>query len=351
MALFIFFVRQDEPALSTGPALLIDNLLRAASLLALASVVILLIAQEDIAQRASAVASITVLALSGAVITSGIWSPRRDSLMVALAVLATVLAAYNIWLQREAGSGLKTTATKNVAALLAIAAVPAFTFWAETSYLPSRNSVTLLGAIEVDTQRAPDMSLHLQVSSTVENPSDVKAQILMSDLQVCSFLDEDELNSPSDPDSADAGHCVWLPQPLARPSWLDPGASATIRRSVTLDPERPLVQVQLRWWYARADRLILGSQETVTDWELGDCSWVDRWHIRAQSRLSSLALKELSLVYAPVDGGGALDYFIVPTDDFVCNHPDLRAQLQQYLALTWELTVWEGWPIAPAEID
>src|SRR3954470_22794229 len=65
IALFIFFARQDEPALSTGPALLIDNLLRTASLLAAGSLAVLVIAREDIARKASATASVSVLALGG----------------------------------------------------------------------------------------------------------------------------------------------------------------------------------------------------------------------------------------------------------------------------------------------
>ena len=349
--LYGLFVAQDEPALSTGPALLIDNLLRAASLLALASVVVLAIAREDLARWASAVASLTVLVLGGAVVMSGLWSSRRDLPVVALAVLATVSAGINLWVHRDSRAGVKTRMSKGLAALLAIAAVPAFNFWAETSYLPSRSSATLVGSVEVAPERAPDGSLHLVVSSRLENTSQITARVLMSSLAVCSAANENDLYASFDAEKAELSTCAFPPAPFDYASSIDPKGISTVRRSVALGAGQPFTQVRLQWWYARADRLVLAPAVELAGRELGECAWAERQEIRAQSRLSSLALQDQSVVYADVHGDKTLYYRFRPSNRITCDEGYSWTPLEQYFAVTWDSTVWAGWPAAAATTD
>lgn len=350
LALFVFFVVQPEPALSTGPALLMDNVLRAASLLALVSVVVLLIARDDIAEPASVVASAAVLLLAGAVLTAGLWSSARDPWMLTLAVVALLLSAWNAWLHVGAWADMKVTATKGTAALLAVAAVPAFNFWAETSYLPSSNRVALVGSVGVEAEEAPDTSDHLVVSSVLANPADVRAFVIISNLTVCHWFDESDRQAHSEIDLSDLDNCQVVSRPFGRRSWLDPEAELTMVDSVRTRENRPFVEFRLRLAYARADRVVLvpGSLRPVDHpAELGDCVWAEQSDLRAPSRLSSLALEGSALMYGDVEGDGALSYYFGHGDDPVCGSRDSSRALEQYLGLTEYTTIWVGWPDIP----
>lgn len=350
LALVVLFTLQPEPALTTGPALLVDNLLKALCLLTVVALVVLLIAREDIAERANLVASGGVLVLAAAVLMTGLWSSFRDVAVMALAGVAGLAALCNVWLHRSVWDGVRVTATKGLAALLTVAAVPLFSFWTETAYLPSRNTASLVGGVEVQPEQAADGSTHLVVSSVLENPSEVRAFVIVSSLAVCHWVDEDERNAMGGRPLADLDNCGRVGRPFTQSSWLDPKSKLTVRSSVRMQPGRPFVDLRLRVAYARADRVakVPGSTRAADARELADCSSAQRSDLRSPSRLSSLALDGLSLMYADTDGDGGLAYYIDASDRLACQRTEGVRQLEQQLGLTEYTTVWVGWPAVAA---
>jgi len=326
LVLFALFALQQEPILATGPALLIDNVLRAASFIAIAATGVVLIASENIAQRAGIVASLAILILSGAALTSGFWSPNRSYGVLALAAVALLLAACNLWLGRTAWGGFKAPLGKATAALLGVAAVPLFSFWAETSYLPSHNTVTLVGSIETEVQQAPDMSTHLVVSSVLENSADVRAFVIISSLTVCQWSDESDRDAHQGT-SSDLPNCMTLARPFRQSSWLDPKVTLTTLNSVPLAADRPMVEIRLRLAYARADRVVVvpGTTRDATSEELGTCKWAQISGLRPQSRLSALVLRDQALMYGDRTGKGRLNYYLDSEDGITCAGADSEA--------------------------
>ena len=78
LALFGFFVAQPEAALSNGPALLIDNLLRALAMIAAVGTVTVVLAQDRVAARAAFVASAACVLLGVARPANRTATPFRD---------------------------------------------------------------------------------------------------------------------------------------------------------------------------------------------------------------------------------------------------------------------------------
>jgi hypothetical protein len=356
LALFGLFVAQPESALSNGPALLIDNLLRALALITLTGAITVVLAQDRLAARAAFVASAACLLLGVAVLFSGLWTPFRDWWSMAAATVATAAAGVNVVRLQRVWTGVKGLTSKVVIGVLTVAAVPVFNFWAETSYLPSRNAASLAVSTAAAAQHGPAGADHWVITSTLRNLSSVRAFVIISGLTVCRWSDEAtwRLSSPPGTENTEAEECELLAPPFAERSWLDPDGGLTISTPARLDGARPLLEVRLRVAYARADRVIeaLDSRRDATPEELGRCVQAQVWDLQPQSRLSALARRELAMMYAQVDRDGGRSYFFGAADHLVCGRaPDPQRStaymfqgLSQYLSLTETTTIWAGWP-------
>lgn len=354
LVLFAMFVLQPEVAASSGPALLIDNLLRGLAVLAVAGTVTAACAEDALAARAAFVASAACLLLAVAVLFSASSTPLRDWTTLGVAGVATAAAATNLIRRRRVWKGIRGGAGKVLAGVLTLAAVPAFNFWAETSYLPSRNAASLEMSTEAVVQQDPAGGQHWVITSTIHNRSPVRAFVIVSSLTACNWADE--VHWQRDVAQADrpAEQCRPLVAPFGRRSWLDPDVTLTISTPARLDTGRPLLQVRLRVAYARADRVIevLDSARNATAGERGPCAQATVVDLQPQSRLAALARRELALMYADVEGDGSTAYFFGAADAMRCDrrpgdqHPsETRFHgLNQYLSLTEATTVRASWP-------
>jgi hypothetical protein len=353
LALFGVFAAQPEAALSNGPALLIDNLLRALAVIVAACFATVVFAKEGLASRAAFVGSAVCVLLGAAVLFAGLWSPFRDPGAMAGAALATALAALNLYRRRRVWTGIKGLSTKILIGVLTAAAVPAFNFWSETSYLPSRNAASLELSTAAAVERAPDGSDHWLVTSTITNLSPVRAFVVISGLTACRWSDESHWRRSIPPPQREEEDCERLIAPFSEGSWLDPDATLTIGTPARVDSARQLLEVRLRVAYARADRVIQvpDSERAATPQELGNCAEAEVWDLQPQSRLSALARRELQMMYAQVAEDRGRTYFFGAADSLRCGptpeqDPNaFRFQgLNQYLSLTEATTIWAGWP-------
>jgi hypothetical protein len=353
VALFGWYLAQPAPALTTGPALLIDNMLRAAGVIVLVGFAVFVAADGRVAARAAVVVSLLCLVLGASVLFSGIWSPFRDRWAMAAAAVVTTASALNIYRRRDVWTRIQGISTKVIVGALTVAAVPAFTFWTETSYLPSRNTASLELSAEAVVQSDLDGGDHWVITSTVRNPSDVRAFVIISGLLACFWANETEAALDDDEPPK---HCAWLTAPFNEGSWLDPGATLTHRTPTQIHDAHQLLEVRLRVAYARADRVIqvTGSDRNATPAELGDCTAAQVWDLQPQSRLSALARRELQMMYA--DRASGRTFYFGADGSLVCRDPDESDDmsergmdesqfqgLDQQLSLTESITVWVGW--------
>jgi hypothetical protein len=356
LVLFALFLVPTESALTNGPALLIDSLLRVLAVAALASAPVIAFAESPVAARTAVFASALCLLVGISVLFAGLWTPFRDWWAMAGAALASATATLNLYRLRGIWSVIKITTSKVVGAILTTAAVPAFTFWSQTSFLPSRNASSLELSTGAELQTGPDGVQHWVITSTVHNLSDVRAFVIISGLTACRWSDESHWQHV-EPGKGPREHCEGITAPFNERSWLDPDATLTTSTPVRIDSELPLLQVSLRVAYARADRVIeaIDSRRDATADERGDCANAQVWNLQPQSRLASLARRELAMMYADVEGDGGETYFFGAADAMHCarrpNDPRLNQtrfqDLNQYLSLTEASRVWVSWPAAP----
>ena len=353
LALYGFFVAQPEVALSNGPALLIDNLLRALAVVVAAGFATVVFAQDRLAARAAFVASAACVLLGVAVLFAGLATPFRDWWAMAGAAAATAAAGVNLFRRRSVWKGIKGLSSKVLIGVLTVAAVPVFNFWAETSYLPSRNAASLELSTTAAVERAPDGSDHWIVTSTITNLSPVRAFVIISGLTACRWSDESSWRREIPDDQREQEDCERLVAPFSEGSWLDPDATLTIATPARADSARQLLEVDLRVAYARADRVVqvLDSERDATPQELGTCVDAQVVDLQPPSRLSALARRELQLMYAQVAEDRGRTYFFGAADSLRCGptpeqDPNaFRFQgLNQYLSLTQATTIWAGWP-------
>ena len=353
LALFGFFVAQPEAALSNGPALLIDNLLRALAMIAAVGTVTVVLAQDRVAARAAFVASAACVLLGVAVLFAGLATPFRDWWAMAGAAAATAAAGVNLFRRRSVWKGIKGLSSKVLIGVLTVAAVPVFNFWAETSYLPSRNAASLELSTAASVGQGPDGADHWVVTSRITNLSPVRAFVIISGLTACRWSEESHWRLSIPEAQREEEDCERLIAPFSEGSWLDPDATLTIRTPAAADSTRPLLQVNLRVAYARADRVVqeLDSEREATPQERGACVEAEVWDLQPASRLSALARRELQMMYAQVAEDGGRTYFFGAEDSLRCGPTPEHGRnafrfqgLNQYLSLTQATTIWTGWP-------
>ena len=357
LVLFALFLVPTDSALTNGPALLIDSLLRVFAVTALASVPVIAFAETGVAARTAVVASAMCLLVGVSVLFAGLWTPFRDWWAMAGAGIACATAALSLYQLRGVWSHIKITTSRVVGAVLTTAAVPAFTFWSQTSFLPSRNASSLEVSTAAALQTGPDGVQHWVITSTVRNLSEVRAFVIISGLTACRWSDESHWQRDLAPEKKPAEHCDDLSAPFTERSWLDPDATLATSTPVGIDTGLPLLQVSLRVAYARADRVIesLDSGRDATAGERGACAKAQVWNLEPQSRLAAVARRELAMMYADVEGDGGETYFFGAANSMHCarrpNDPRLNQtrfqDLNQYLSLTEATRVWVSWPAAP----
>jgi len=348
--LFATFLPQPTPSPSPGPALLIDILLRTAAVVAFLCFAMFLVGHDPAASWAAIVVALLCAVLGTSVLFSGIWSPFVDWVVMAAAAAVTAASTFVLYERRRVWSAHRDTWKGVAVAVLTAAAVPAFNFWTETSYLPSQNTASLELSVEALVQRDPGGADHWVVTSTIRNLSDVRAFVIISGLTTCDWADEEKwTDEPTDAEPE--GNCVRLDAPFNEGSWLDSEATLTHRTPVEVDAARPLLEVRLRVAYARADRVIqvLDTDRDATEDEVGDCEAGTVWDLQPPSRLVALARHELQLMYADRTTGST--YYFGAAGSLVCRDPEpyegfnqARFQrLNQHLSLTEATTVWAGW--------
>jgi hypothetical protein len=286
-----------------------------------------------------------------AVALAGVWSPFRDLRVLSLAVVAVAAAVLDLYRHRLAWQHLGSP-KKAVAAVLTLAAVPVFSFWTQTSFLPSQNRASLTAGVAIEFVEAPDGSGHAVVEITLTNPSDVRALVVLTNLTVCHWADEQDRADPEEELLRGQSRCERLVPPFAELSWVDPGAELTHRTSLERRSGGPLLEVLFRIAYGRADRMVevVEPEPEVTPEQQGRCASATIVNLEALSRLESLARHGLALMYADIDGDGGRTYLIGSGPGLVCRREadlvERTSGLHQHFGLTETRPQWVGWPPA-----
>jgi len=327
---------------STGAALLIDTVCLLLSITTLLGAAALLVAAEANAAIWTAVACLTSGLLAvGVLATTYAPATSADLRVVGLAVVVLVLTFVGWHRVGLRWTGIRLSATRITVAVLTVAALPVFTFWQETTYLPSQLKVSLSADLSATALEATDGTLHWRVSGSVQNTSEVRASTVISALIACQWASEAERGELSRED-----RCTPLPQPVRR-GWIDGKSELDFSDSVVLDPRTPLLELRFRIAFARGDRLreVTDSERDADPEESGSCSNGKVVELQATSRLRALALEPSFLMFADADGDGDLNYFIAAKSDLRCPVRGDQAR-EDYYSVAEFGTSWVGWQTA-----
>lgn len=264
--------RQDVPAPSTAAVLLIDYALLLGLFAATFALVLLVLGRPATAAYASLFVSAVGIALSLTVLLVQTFQPWRDRPITVLALVALVTSGLNAWL-RGARPKLTIGISRKVGAgILAVGLLPALQFWQSTSFLPSRTQVSLSQVLDVEVTDRAATGYHAVVAVTVENTSDTRALVIISDLKICDWTRTSEVVSEIDT-LRSRPNCV-SKRPIAERAWID--GKSTLRYSVAVETPsgRPLLQLISRIAYARGDRLreVPRTERELNPAELGGCA-------------------------------------------------------------------------------
>ncbi len=338
------FLNQEQLDPLTVTSLLVDRILYVAVFGLLLAPVFVLLAPPMTAMMASAIASATGVALSATVLLAGIRPPRDDRVLVLAAVaLAGCLVNYKLNL---AGMPVfRRHATSSILAAALAVVIPLLQFWHSTSFLPGRLSTNLALTPNVSSEIKGDQARGV-VEIRVDNSSDVRALIIISDMKVChretvEELAYDVVSLRKDPSCRSV-------RPLGQRSWVDAKGSVSHRTAIETPAGRPLIQMISRVAYARGDRVreVAGSERTGQ--EIGACQDAVVVALQEESRYKALAQVEKYLVYDTNDVGG-IQYSITSSDARTC--PKSSSDLQSYFGVTELRVNWEGWVGAPAPAE
>lgn len=329
-ALAVLFLREDTVAAVSGPALLADVACALLAILTCAGFVL-----GSIWTRVTPYAAAASLSLALAAGLQAFSSLDLELPVVAIAGAAAVFDGLLLWQHFQEWRLVIPKAGKGAAAVAVLAVGPVFAFWQSTSYLPSQNAVSVTSQLNATLVTAVDNTEHWRVTVTMENSSQVRAEILQTALYLC----ESDSERP-EPDTRDCPRVI----PIGR-GWVDPGAQFEHSRSMPYT--KPLLRLHFRAVYARGDRLRtpLGERRVATDAERGDCYRAQVTDIKEQSRLRALVLQPRYIIDRET-ADERLNYTIVSRKNLVCGAAR-DDDIYEYYTVTEQNERWTGWATAP----
>jgi hypothetical protein len=336
--LAIGFVKQPVTGALTFAALVIDSMLIVVVLVGALALPLVLVSKPAVAAHASVAASCSVIVLTSTLLLTGALRSTRDSPVMFLCVFALCTALLNMSLR---GVHFSTHLPRKVwIGLGAIGVVPLLQFAQGLAYLPLQTQVSLNQSLGARSTSKDGKNLRGVVEVDVENTSDTRAFIFISDLKICHWsvpadagYDEESLRGPN----------CRSETPLGERTWIDGHSHLRFSLATSTPADRPLIQLVGRVAYARGDvlREVVGSETPRTGAALEGCSSVRSVLLQEESRFKSLAQQSKFLMYAVSDDSGGLRPFIVPENRLSCRSRDRL--LSDYYGVTEQKVVWQGW--------
>lgn len=230
--------------------------------------------------------------------------------------------------------------------------LPIFAFWQQYSYAPAQNQPSVTVSPSAALQTAPDGSKHWVVMIKAENKSAVRSVIILSNLIVCQWVNEEEraratVRGEFDPQFAgDNPICKKASDPFAGGSWIDANASLTFLTSIPADPSRPLIEVDPGVLIARGDRYreVPGADRNVDHDDQDQCTSVLWIKLQEPARYRSMLSGDRGLLLITwLDGGRN---FTFGPESAGC--PGDRSsyhdkELESYYSVTEMHSLWAGW--------
>jgi hypothetical protein len=345
---------EEPPALLTVTALLLNGMLWPVTIFLAVSMVMVLAAPWRLAWLGGLLAG----GLSVAIGLSCCLAIREpvDYTGVVFTLLTllsgAVLLVFVAW--RQINDAKVPTVAVVLTGILAL--LPLVQFWHVASFVPSHLSTTLGAAVTMNAV-ATSNGPHGVVKVKITNSGDVGALILASELIVCFREGPHNLRALDDLYDDDACRTEQIYDDLteidARSTW---EIQSVIGRDKT-PLNRRFVEATVRLWYARQDRLKVGSQ--IPDLELEDdasvCSSQYRkndkltgFKIMDDSRQQGVVQKSRRVVYLSQGDEGDAYFALQVRGDHICSVEHGRPRWSKYPVAEsvgekdlW--TTYEGW--------
>jgi hypothetical protein len=283
----------DAPNVS---ALLLDRVLQVTTAVVFPiSLAIVLISPQRIARVGAVLASICS-ALLGVSASMNAFRPWRDMLPTMLAIICLVIGVGSlVWLTRN----VVLAARWRFSLIGLVALLPIIQFWNATSFEPARldTSMSITPAVvEVESETESDYQVNLQFQ--LQNTSEIGAAILTSRVMYCARSSSIGLNYDmdalyTDPDCT-AGQVI---RDLSR---LDGKTSFAYSTAFLAPKDQPYLQLFVRVWYARSDRLRISPDKVdVAVSESDKCSsgHIVTYRILDESKVKGLVQKDRYLTF------------------------------------------------------
>lgn len=334
----------DPPTVS---AFLLDRVLQVSAVIGGVCTPMVLLLRPAAAIRAGLVACLCQGAVCLCVLGGGLRPPRDTTVLwlTGATLAALVVTTWWLWMHRPDGTTITLPAV--IVSALVGAALPLLQLWAATSFTFGAQRVSLEATISTTVQSVSDdeKTLYVSVAVTHTNPSSTRARVLLSQTSACwapaGARPESDLVK-----QRESSDCETWPA-LRERSWVDAGAEVTSSRVIEVPADKPHLSVTTRAEYAREDRMQFVRPVPVETVErVGECTDVERFQIRDDSRFRAVAQAEKFLQYAQIDDGRY--YWVVWGDDPPCPGEN-SSDLDGFYSTSGLLVTGETWLTAPAE--
>lgn len=252
--LSVLLLRVPAGSALTVPALLIDRAILVSTAVVLPVATLLLLVLPAPGARAAAIAGGTVSGIVGLPTAIAALDSPRKILPTALAVASVICGAtlLLILLSRSLeGRGWR------LSLIAPLAFLPVVQFWQETDYAPSQLITSVTPQIQIVTQRVDAEANHGTFEFKLENPSDVRASLFVSQYIYCFVTAQqwEEIASSSNDELLHNEEDCDYGQLLFSNAHVDAGTTQTYSIPWRVSADRTFVAVVMRTEYAREDRV------------------------------------------------------------------------------------------------
>ncbi len=334
------YLHTGRVAPHSAPSLFLDQAFTLAAPVCILALALLFVVKREIAQWLALFISMFGLGFGIVLVIAASTNRAPDMRVMVVAFVAIVCSVVMLFRSQMLIARLHTLQAKMIA-VLAAALLPALQLWQATFFLPANLQPSLGLKIDVESRGQEGANNRSSVILTMENSSDIRVIILISDLQICGSQNAPAPNAPPPND------CQVF-TPFYEGSWIDVRNTAEYRIAITTPIAEPYLQVQLRVKYARGDRLVW-TEDRATSVE--NCKDVRTVNIEEPSRYLALATRPDRLVYSNKfdQDNNYLDVRITPESIDPCrtNGTSRDRELEKSYGLTTAIRLWETWVQPP----
>ncbi len=347
LVLALLFLAADSVQPLTAPALLIDRVLLAASVVAIAGTVGcvgLAVWPKSADQKRGAAFQfapyVAMLALAAVVLSQSLARWPAEFWPMVLAGATVLLAGSRVMALTSAVSWAKPALSAILTALLA-SALPLFDAWHDSAFLPSQTEAAVTQVVDVSLVDAAldDGSRPLAVTYDITNDTEARVFIIISSLLVCEGATCGAM-SRCEAENTEGVH--WLGPPIGERSWLSPESTLHWETTLTVPDATERVSVRARIAFTRGDRLrISPASENEGESRAADpdehpcpsepeaCATAEAYTISPTSSLDALTHESGYLLYTDRDGDGGRNYFF-GRGDVTCPPAESDNEVQFY---------------------